>query len=468
MSKITVGQVKRNVAYSVSAQVVYMLVSLILNLIVPKYIDEYQFAYWQAYWLYVSYVGILHWGLLDGIVLRYSQYNYDELDKKRIRSQFIVLLTSTSLMMILTMCCNGALSPSALKNVLPYVAIGMVARNVFKYTSFTFQITNRIKHYASLTILSRLLLGLFFLGLIASGVNDFKWYCIADLLSEGLAVVIMSFYNKGLYFGSILSIKETFEETLTNVSCGISLLFANWLAFLLTGLARVLVERHWDLLTFGKLSFAFSIVSLFLTFVSAVSVVVLPSLKRIDSDKLPYLYSNIRDVISPLFIIILLLYYPCCVIIGWWLPKYVASLDVVGILLPMVIYSSKVSLLTNNYLKALRKERTILIINIISLAIAIVLYGLSVFVFENINYLLISIVFVVMVRSVISENSVCKAIGIDLGKIHLVEATATVAFIVCASFENRLLGVLCNIVVVAMYSIKYASPVLKAFKKRRL
>ena len=465
MSRITVGQVKRNVVYSVAAQVVYMLVSLLLNLIVPKYIDEYQFAYWQAYWLYVSYVGILHWGLLDGIVLRYSQYNYDELDKKRIRSQFLVLLTSTSLMMLVTMGLTGAISPSALKNVLPYVAVGMVVRNVFKYTSFSFQITNRIRQYASLTILSRVLLGVFFLGLIVGGVNDYRWYCVADLLAEGLAVVIMSFQNKGLYFGSILSFKETLKETWTNVSCGISLLFANWLAFLLTGLARILVERHWDLLTFGKLSFAFSIVSLFLTFVSAISVVVLPSLKRIDSDKLPQLYSNIRGVISPLFIIILLLYYPGCIIIEWWLPKYASSLNVVGILLPMIVYSSKVSLLTNNYLKAMRKERSILYINIISLTFAAIFYSLSVFALENINYLLISIVMVVIIRSVLSENVVCKVIDVKLGESHIVEILTTTAFIFFASFENRLVGFLCYGCVVILYSIKYARPLLKIVKK---
>ena len=35
-------------------------------------------------WVHVGYVGVLHFGLLDGIVLRYSQYDYDELDKPRI------------------------------------------------------------------------------------------------------------------------------------------------------------------------------------------------------------------------------------------------------------------------------------------------------------------------------------------------------------------------------------------------
>ena len=70
----------KNVSLSIAAQVVSLFVAFILNLIVPKFISEYDYAYWQTYVLYASYVGILHFGILDGIVLRYSQFDYDELD----------------------------------------------------------------------------------------------------------------------------------------------------------------------------------------------------------------------------------------------------------------------------------------------------------------------------------------------------------------------------------------------------
>ena len=97
MSKeVNVSQIKKNMVVSVAAQVISLIVSFIMNLILPKYISEYQYAYWQTYLLYVGYVGVFHFGLLDGILLRYSQYDYDELDKPRIRSQFKCLLTITS------------------------------------------------------------------------------------------------------------------------------------------------------------------------------------------------------------------------------------------------------------------------------------------------------------------------------------------------------------------------------------
>ena len=82
-SQVGLNQIKKNVGLSVSAQVISLAVSFIMNLILPKFISEYQYALWQTYLLYIGYVGILHFGLLDGIVLRYSQYDYDELEDRK-------------------------------------------------------------------------------------------------------------------------------------------------------------------------------------------------------------------------------------------------------------------------------------------------------------------------------------------------------------------------------------------------
>ena len=85
---------RKNAAMSVTAQLVSVLVGFVLNLVVPKYISEYDYSYWQTFLLYSQYLGILHFGLLDGIVLRYSQYDYGELDKKSVRSQYLAVMAA--------------------------------------------------------------------------------------------------------------------------------------------------------------------------------------------------------------------------------------------------------------------------------------------------------------------------------------------------------------------------------------
>ena len=82
---ITTKTFAKNVILSIVAQIISLSISFVTTLIVPRYIDEYQYAYWQTFVLYAGYVGILHFGLLDGLVLRYSKYDYEELDKARLR-----------------------------------------------------------------------------------------------------------------------------------------------------------------------------------------------------------------------------------------------------------------------------------------------------------------------------------------------------------------------------------------------
>ena len=88
---ISEKRIAKNMMLSVMAQVVSVLVGFVLNLVVPKFIDEYDYSYWQTFLLYSQYLGVLHFGLMDGIVLRYAQYDYEELDKKSVRSEYLPL-----------------------------------------------------------------------------------------------------------------------------------------------------------------------------------------------------------------------------------------------------------------------------------------------------------------------------------------------------------------------------------------
>ncbi len=422
---------------SIFAQIVSLIVSFIVSFLVPKFIDEYQYAYWQSYILYVGYVGVLHFGLLDGIVLRYSQYDFDQLDKTRIRSQFKILLGSTGVMAFIAILVGSLLTGGISRTAILFVAIGIVTKNLVTYNSYTFQITNRISKYAILTIAQRMSYGLIAVLLLLLRVNRFEFYCIAELSGDVVGIVLSRFFNKGMYFGRSLPLREAFREWKVNVSSGIILMFANWSAMLLNGFAKMIVHWHWDELTFGKVSFSFSLSNLFLTFITAVSVVLFPQLKRTERDRLPEIYKSIRDVISPLLFVVILAYYPGCLFIERFLPKYSQSLNYLGLLLPVIIFTSKVSLLTNNYLKAYRKEKDMLRVNIISAVFAAVSFAISAYIFDNLTSLLVCAVISNILKSILSERAVEKEIGMRFTKDHLIEMAMTGAFILYTNFLPR-------------------------------
>jgi O-antigen/teichoic acid export membrane protein len=419
-----------------------LLVSFLLNLVVPKFIDELQYANWQSYVLYVGYVGVFHFGLLDGIVLRYSKYDYEELEKERICSQFRILLLTTTVLAIIGIITSALFLNDSDEYVFILVSVGIVIKNLSTYSLYTFQITNRINKYAMQIILQKVTYGVIVILLLIFRINDFYWYCLADLMGEMFGVIVLSFFNKGLYFGKTIGLSAGIQEFKLNISSGIILLFANWSSVLIIGSAKMIIQWHWDNLLFGKVSFAFSISNLFLVFVSAISVVLFPSLSRIDQDKLPDLYKTIRGILSPILFFAMIFYFPGCVLLKLWLPNYSESLVYLGVLLPIIIYTSKVSLLTNNYLKVYRKEKIMLWVNVISVIIGIILFLLCAYLFDNLYALLACVVLVVMFRSVLSEIFVLRIIHVVIIKEFIIEALMTVGFILCASLISLSIGCL--------------------------
>lgn len=455
---ITSKRFAKNVVFSITAQIISLAVSFVLTLIVPKFIDEYQYAYWQTYVLYVGYVGILHFGLLDGLVLRYSKYDYEELDKARLRSQFTVLLIFTCVITVLISVISLSVLNYPDKIIFMLVAVGIISKNIVTYSSYMFQITNRIDKYVFLIIAQRLTYGLCVAILLILKVNDFYWYCIADLAGDVIGFIIGAIFNRGLFLGKSLKLKDTFSELKVNVSSGVILMMANWSSMLMIGSAKMIIQWHWDELLFGKISFAFSISNIFLVFVTAISVVMFPSLQRIDPEKLPSLYKTVRGMLSPLLFFLMIFYFIGCWILNLWLPKYSESLVYLGILLPIIIYSSKVSLLTNNYLKVYRKEKLMLLANGISIAVGILSFVLCAYVFDNVTALLICVVCVIMLNSILSEIFVLKTIHVKIIKEFIIETLLTAGFILCASLLSLWIGLAVYSALFAVYcAINYKS-----------
>ncbi len=440
MEQTGTGKLKRNILFSLGAQAVSLAVSLILSMVVPKFIDEYQYAYWQKYVLYVSYVGIFHFGLLDGLMLRYSQYDYDELKKETVRSQFRVSLFLTGVCALLAALGAAALLGGVDRRVFLLVAAGIVTKNLFTYASYTFQITNRIREYAAFTVANRAVYGLLVVGLLLLRVNRFEWYAGADLTADVAAVLCFFGVNRAMYIGRGMTGEETFREAKVNVRAGVPLLLANFSYMLLIGGAKMVTEWRFDELTFGKVSFAFSISNLFLTFVTAISVVLFPAIKRTPEGDLPRVYDKVRRIISVTLLAAMILYFPGCYILGRWLPNYSVSLAYLGLLLPIVVYTSKVTMLTNNYLKAYMEQKKLFVINMVSLGIAMALFLLSAYGLGSLELLLLSVVASIMLRSVWSEAAVMKRLGKSYVFEFLAEGLLTAVFILCARFMGLWTG----------------------------
>lgn len=437
---------------SVVAQAVSVLIGFILNLIVPKFISESDYSLWQSYLLYSQYLGILHFGLMDGIVLRYSQFDYDELDKTMIRSQYrkimqLDLLLSAALLVI---SCFLLIDERRILCIL--LTCTICIEITFNYISFTFQITNRISNYVAYIAIYRVIYCFLVVGILATGQSSYVWFCLAYLLADIAVILFFGMkYSRELLIGPLLHRTQLMPELKATLSAGVWLMLSSYAANFLVGSGKMMIQWRWGRLVFGKVSLAFSLTSFFQQFVTAISVVLFPSIKRIDTGKLPEMYRWIRQGISPLLFIAMLLYYPGCIMLRLWLPEYTASTQYLGILLPLIIYTSKVSLLTNNYLKAYQKERLMLHINAICVALGLALFALGAWVFNSLTTVLLFVVATVMLRSVVSELAVMRIINVNLRREFFIELAMTAIFIAGAYLLPDGWGAAMYAVVLTMY-----------------
>lgn len=451
--KLLNSQFKKNIFYSISAQLVSLSVAFIVNLVVPKFIDTTNYGYWQTFVLYSGYVGILHFGLLDGLMLRYSQYNYEDIDKAKLSSQFKILLC------ILTVCASAGLlfshfiSNEIKSRVVLLVSMSILSKNFFTYVSYSFQLTNRIHLYTRLIVLHRVIYLLLITLFLVFGYRNFYLICIAEIASEIFSSIICSAWNRGMYFSKSEDIYRAFSEFRLNISSGIALLVANWASMLLIGSARMIIQWRWNVETFALFSFAISVTNLFFTFITSISIVLFPSLKRLDTKELPRLYLKLRVILSVFLLWCMILYYPISYILGLWLPTYIMSLKYLGLILPIIVYTSKVTLLTNNYLKTYRKESQILKINGISLIVALFGFIIGAYILNEVILVIIAMLIATIFRSIISEYEVSKIFNSFRVEDFLMEILLTIVFLISTQTMSLSKGFALYAIVLLPYSI---------------
>jgi hypothetical protein len=124
----------------------------------------------------------------------------------------------------------------------------------------------------------------------------------------------------------------------------------------------------------------------------------------------------------------LIIYYPLKQILLLWLPGYADSLTYAALLFPICIYESKMNMLVNTYLKNLRKEAWLLIINLVSVFVSILVSLTSIFIFNNITLSILSIVLVLATRCIFAEILLSRKIQIKVFREIILELLLCILF----------------------------------------
>jgi O-antigen/teichoic acid export membrane protein len=453
-----------NGSFVLLSQIITLSVAIGMGLIIPKVLGIEQFGYWSIYLFYAGYTGVLQFGLVDGIYLRYGSYEYQDLPKELFRSVFLTLLSFQIIITLFLYIMILIIEKDIDKLYIYLFAATNIPLGVYGIFVMVTQVTNRFKEYSIITGLSKILLCIFAFILYYLGFLNDKTLILSDLLVKLLLLFISIYFCKDLVVGYRMPISEGLTESVKNVSVGINLMLANFLAMLLVGIGRYIIEKFESVAIFGIYSFAINTTSLVMIFVSSISLVLYPILTRLNKESLPKYYDIINTLLIIIILILMLSYYPLEWVIKSYLIEYIPVLDYLYLLFPIVVFQGKMQLLVNNYYKVLREERALLFANLSAVFIFSTL-GISFYnLFRNINTIVWCTLLVIAWRCYASEIYIKRKLNINYYSKIYIEIVMIAIFILSAGVVQGVIGLILYVSSIILFFTSNSRSIITIFR----
>lgn len=343
----------------VLSNTVVLLSSILTGFVVPKMLGVTEYGYFKLFSLYLGYSSILHFGFVDGILLKYAGTSYKDLDKKLFRSYTRFYLISQIVISVIIIIISLITLSVKIRYIFVLLGIDVIFVNLTAYYQYISQATIRFKELSIRKVLLAVFKVVLVLGLLIVPYY-FKNVTITALIYTGglvfidlLLTVWYAFTYKDISFGNTYRFGVLKDKLIPIYKNGFIITISFQAAHLIFSLDRQFVSVLFDASTYGVYAFAYNLISLVTTIIGATSLVLFPHLKTMVKEDIIVSYGK---AVSSLFIVSfasLLLYQPLRYFIGWYLPDYIESLQYLKIIFPGLVLSSCISIIMFSYFRAL-------------------------------------------------------------------------------------------------------------------
>lgn len=355
----------RNIKYTFVAQMIVMGTGILKTLFIPTFLSVESYAYWQIYLFYLSYIGLFYLGFNDGILLKYGSYNYKNLPFPMIRMSMRFYIGMLSLFSIIMGCIAISLRDSEKCVIISTIALSIPIYGINGVLVYILLITNQIKKYSFFTSVDQVAVLITAVCMHIVDVTKYKILIYASFCSKLILVAIMIYMCKDIFIGKTVDIKRGFSEFTENIRFGISLMLAQIMSMLLTGLGRMFVEYFGDIREYAYYAFGMSVINIVMVCITAVSTVMYPTLSRVEKNKLPRYFDDLCSYITVFNLVALFTYFPAVYLVEKFFAKYVPMLSFLYFFFAMLTWQSKINIAINSYFRVLRKESKMFVINVL-------------------------------------------------------------------------------------------------------
>lgn len=454
-----------NIIRIVMSNMTTIIAGIIVGFIIPKILSIEDFGYFKAFTLYATYIGFFSLGIIDGIVLKHGNENYEDINKLKFRSYFIWYSIVHVFFTILILIISIYIIKGEYKYIIALVSVNIIALNFAGYFQQISQITQRFNEFSKrnvvrsiLTIMSVIIL----YTLYSYNVNvNYKMYVILILITNYILTIWYITTYRDLIFGPNEGLKKVYIEIIQLIKIGFPLLFANLCATLILTIDRQFINIFFGNKEFALYAFAYNMLALITVATTAISIVLYPTLKRSSVETLKYYYSLLVVIMLILLFGSISVYFPLISFIEWYLPNYVDSLIVLRIILPGLVISSIITVVMHNYYKTLNDNLMYFKKTVLILITSIIMNFIALYIFENIISISIASIITMILWYFYVENYFVTNYKYKPLKNASYMVIMTTVFYSTTFIDNNYLGLTVYIILFITISIIFFHQLLK-------
>jgi O-antigen/teichoic acid export membrane protein len=343
-------KLKRGIFTVLLANIINVIFSLATNFLLPKYLSVEAYAGIKTFQLYVSYVGLLHFGYIDGMYLKYGGVDLGKkVDKGcavNISTMRIFEITITAIITLIALLTRNW--------IIVLFAVSIFPQNIANYYKFLYQATGEFTLYGRVMNFSTI--GTFAVNmflLLLMRCNTDVWYIIFYVALYYLIWLILEIH---FHKRHIIEKSELFSwnELASNIRDGFLLTLGNLASMMQTGMDRWFVKFLMTVTDFAQYSFAVSVEN-FLNM--AITPITMTLYNYFCREKNEEKHRELTRYIFVFATILPIAAFPVKLILELFLQNYLSSTCVIFLLFAAQMFSIIIRSIFVNLYKVKRKQK---------------------------------------------------------------------------------------------------------------
>lgn len=387
------------------SNLIVLIYSIVNGLYLPYVLSIDNYANLKTYALYASFIGLLHFGFVDGINIKYGGKKEENVNVKKFDNFHVFFIFFQLIFVVLALVVGYIIN----SKILLLLGLAILPVNLQAFFLFFYQALGNFKTYSIATILSPLISLSITLVLVYFKFSEYYYYVISGISGYLVSSIYLEYkHQKFIRFKKtrIIKLPNVYsllkeKENKMIFKSGIFIVLGNILFGFYYDLGRWITKIYFENIDFANYSLGISLIGFILIFVNALDKTFYPHLFHSYSAKI---YSEYKSILYVAGSFSLLSYFLIEPLVQNYLSKYSNSLPITAILLSSVPGILIIKSIYLNVYKILKREKLFMIHAFRYLIISIVIFFCFLYFFQNINGIAFGSVLTIYIWALFPSN----------------------------------------------------------------